>query len=200
MKTYKSRSKQLNFIQILIFSSVSILSFYTISEQTFYYQPDILGSITSLTDATGHFVESKRYDAFGKQTEQTGASENHVGFTGAVKDINTELNYMQARYQSSDTGSFLSQDSVLGDPQQAISLNRYAYANQNPGVYTDPSGHLAGLVAGVVLAGMVLDLLRNSDAPEEDFSVMHSFEKNALWGLAGYPQGSRIIIFIEIKP
>jgi RHS repeat-associated protein len=53
---------------------------------------------------------------------------------------------MQARYQNSSRGQFISEDPVfLGDPrQQALtdpqSLNAYSYANDNPITKSDPSG------------------------------------------------------------
>lgn len=53
---------------------------------------------------------------------------------------------MQARYQNSSRGQFISEDPVfLGDPKQQVltdpqSLNSYSYANDNPITKSDPTG------------------------------------------------------------
>src|SRR5882672_636875 len=53
---------------------------------------------------------------------------------------------MQARYQNSSRGKFISEDPVfLGDPSQQMltdpqSLNSYSYANDNPTTKSDPTG------------------------------------------------------------
>jgi hypothetical protein len=38
-------------------------------------------------------------------------------------------------------GRFTSPDSIIPDPGSVIGYNRYAYVNNNPMIYTDPSGH-----------------------------------------------------------
>jgi RHS repeat-associated protein len=63
-------------------------------------------------------------------------------FTQKERDIETELDYFLARYYSSKQGRFTSVDpenagAIPGDPQ---SWNGYAYARNNPLVYTDPDG------------------------------------------------------------
>ena len=56
---------------------------------------------------------------------------------------------MQARYQNSGRGQFISEDPVfLGDPKQQVltdpqSLNSYSYANDNPITKSDPTGKCA---------------------------------------------------------
>ena len=62
------------------------------------------------------------------------------GFDGEWKDI-TGLYYLRARYYDPNTGVFLSEDSVSGDIESAISLNGYSFVENDPVNYTDPSGN-----------------------------------------------------------
>ena len=47
-----------------------------------------------------------------------------------------------ARYYDPSTGRFITQDSYPGSKADPISMNRYAYASDNPERYADPSGHV----------------------------------------------------------
>jgi RHS repeat-associated protein len=61
-------------------------------------------------------------------------------FTGYERDAETGLDYAFARYYNARLGRFMSGDplaSDVGDPQ---SLNRYAYARNNPINFIDPTG------------------------------------------------------------
>jgi RHS repeat-associated protein len=81
-------------------------------------------------------------------------------FTGKERDLETGLDFFEARYYSSPQGRFTSPDEFkggfddldgkpafspgplpyadIGDPQ---TLNKYAYVRNNPLRYTDPNGH-----------------------------------------------------------
>lgn len=45
------------------------------------------------------------------------------------------------RYYDAPTGRFISPDTVVQDPTDPQSLNRYAYVRNNPMIYTDPTGN-----------------------------------------------------------
>ena len=82
---------------------------------------DAVGSVTTLTDATGATVGRVRYSAFGVP-QSSDVTENAVSFTGHQFDAATGLVYARARYYDPTLGRFLSQD-----PQPAI--NPYVYAS-----------------------------------------------------------------------
>lgn len=61
-------------------------------------------------------------------------------FTGKERDAETGLDYFLARYLSSPQGRFTSTDPASGWPSDPQSWNMYAYARNNPLLYTDPDG------------------------------------------------------------
>jgi RHS repeat-associated protein len=103
-----------------------------------------------------------------------------AGFTGHLKDSNTGLNYMQARYYDPVMGRFLSIDPVgfVGSGGQPSYFNRYAYSANDPINHIDPDGQFWGAVSKAfkvavkggdvasVLAGAKQDIgtLTSSDA------------------------------------
>ena len=61
------------------------------------------------------------------------------GRDGVVTDTNG-LFYMRARYYSPEMRRFINADIVAGEISNAITLNRFAYANGNPVSFVDPFG------------------------------------------------------------
>ena len=49
--------------------------------------------------------------------------------------------YYHARYYHPGLGHFVSADTIVPEPGNPQSLNRYAYVLNNPLKYTDPTGH-----------------------------------------------------------
>ncbi|PYM71132.1 MAG: hypothetical protein DME03_20055 [Candidatus Rokuibacteriota bacterium] len=105
-----------------------------------FYLTDALASTTNLTDTGGTLAQSYRYDAWGRQRDQAGASDNPRQFTSQYRDAETGLQYFGARYYDEESGRFLSQDPLQGQPSMPSSLHRYLYAHANPVRFTDPLG------------------------------------------------------------
>ena len=61
-------------------------------------------------------------------------------FTGKERDSESGLDYFGARYYGSALGRFTSADPLGGELANPQSLNRYAYALNNPLRFTDPTG------------------------------------------------------------
>ncbi|MGH9670842.1 MAG: RHS repeat-associated core domain-containing protein, partial [Terriglobales bacterium] len=106
------------------------------SGATSYYQADGLGSITSVTDASGGLAASYAYDSFGKPIQSTGTLVSPFRYTGREFDSETGLYYYRARYYDSNGGRFISED-PLGP---AAGLSLYAYVNNDPVKLFDPWG------------------------------------------------------------
>jgi RHS repeat-associated protein len=60
--------------------------------------------------------------------------------TGQEKANGLGLYYYNARWYDSELGRFVQPDTIVPDAYDPLSLDRYAYARNNPVKYTDPSG------------------------------------------------------------
>jgi RHS repeat-associated protein len=127
----------------------------TISGVTTYLHSDSLGSPIAATNDGGAWLWYEEYQPYGLKLN--GVSEK-IGFTGHVYDADTGLTYMQARLYDPLVGRFLSTDPIAFNASSPFTFNRYAYANNNPYRYTDPTGQCLqcfAAVAGALIAGAV---------------------------------------------
>ena len=113
------------------------------TDTTFYtYHFDCRGSTIAITDSLGNITDTFAYDTYGKRISHTGSSDIIFGYNGrdgVVTDKNG-LIYMRARYYSPVMKRFINADIVAGGISNAITLNRFAYANGNPVSFVDPFG------------------------------------------------------------
>lgn len=106
------------------------------------YHFDCRGSTIAITNTNGNITDTFKYDTYGKLIGRTGTSEVIFGYNGrdgVVTDDNG-LIYMRARYYSPEMRRFINADIVAGKLSNAITLNRFAYANGNPVSFVDPFG------------------------------------------------------------
>ncbi len=108
----------------------------------YFLNKDVRGSTTSVLNDTGTFVTGFAYDEFGV-TEQFGSTnfENEVCYTGGIYDKSTGQYYLNARYYNPDEGRFLNMDTYRGENTNPQSLHLFAYCQNNPINFVDPSGH-----------------------------------------------------------
>ena len=114
------------------------------------YHFDCRGSTAAITNASGNITDTFAYDTYGKLISRTGTSKVIFGYNGrdgVVTDDNG-LIYMRARYYSPEMKRFINADIVAGAISNAITLNRFAYANGNPVSLVDPFGLSAERGAG----------------------------------------------------
>jgi len=102
---------------------------------------DHLGSTSMVTDASGVIVSELRYSAFGETRYQNGTLTTDYLYTGQRQETEIGLYYYVARWYDPAIGRFVQADSIVPDPSSALGFDRYAYTNNNPVKYTDPSGH-----------------------------------------------------------
>ena len=118
-----------------------------------YLHKDHLGSVDTITDAAGAVVERLSYDAFGKRRTAAGATawtdpalaiaavNTPRGFTGHEHLDDFQLVHMNGRVYDPALGRFMSADPFVQFPESTQGLNRYAYVDNNPLSFTDPSGY-----------------------------------------------------------
>ena len=107
---------------------------YDASDDVEFLLTDQLGSVRVVTDAVGAVVGSASFGVFGALDAVSGAV-SAFGFTGAWTDEMTGLVYLRARDYDPATGQFLQVDPAVDDTRQP-----YAYAYNNPLLWTDPTG------------------------------------------------------------
>jgi RHS repeat-associated protein len=105
-----------------------------------YLLGDHLGSTSLTTDANGNVVSEMRYKAWGETRYASGSMPTRYQYTGQYSyQSDFGLHFYNARWYDSSLSRFAQADSIV--PGGVQGLDRYAYANNNPLRYIDPSGH-----------------------------------------------------------
>ena len=111
-----------------------------VGSTTTYLHEDHIGSIRFVSSSTGSQVFSSNYVPYGPQYGASGTPDEFL-YAGKIYDSSTGFYYFGARYYDSIIGRFVTRDSSSGIAEDPQSLNRYAYARDNPLKITDPNGH-----------------------------------------------------------
>jgi len=139
----------------------------------YYIHRDYLGSIIAVTDAAGAVVEKRSYDPWGRlRNPQTlkpyGLGEQPTlflgrGYTGHEHLAEFGIINMNARLYDPILGRFLSPDPYVADPNYSQDYNRYAYALNNPLLYTDPDGEFIFTVLSAIFCPPLLPIAIKAD-------------------------------------
>ncbi len=129
-------------------------------------------SLASETIEATETIDASEESEADIQTAVSGAAsssslDNPYGYRGYVKDDESGLYYLNARYYDSTSGRFLTADTFRGSKDDPLSLNRYVYCQSNPVRYTDPSGHIA---VEAVLTFIAEELIKMGTAAAADFT------------------------------
>jgi RHS repeat-associated protein len=124
----------------------------------YYLHGDHLGSASVTTDASGAKVGELRYYPYGGTRYIGGVTRTDRRFTGQIEDAAIGLYFYNARFYDPYLGRFISADTVVPEPGNPQSLNRFSYVGNNPLKYVDPSGHFpwGPVIAGAVVVGGVV--------------------------------------------
>ncbi len=80
------------------------------------------------------------YRPWGETRLSTGTTPTTWRFTGQREDATIGLYFYNARYYDGALGRFIQPDTIVPQPGNPQSLNRYSYVLNNPLRYTDPTG------------------------------------------------------------
>ena len=112
---------------------------------TYYYVLNLQGDVVKLVTASGDVVANYEYDAWGNILSQSGemASINPLRYRGYYYDTETGFYYLQSRYYDPANRRFINADSYASTGQGFVGTNMFAYCNNNPVIYADPTGAAA---------------------------------------------------------
>lgn len=108
----------------------------------YYYLRNLLNDVSSIVDREGNVVAKYRYDAYGNIIYSTGdmAEINPIRYRGYYYDTETSWYYLQSRYYNPEWCRFINPDSLFVAGDIITGSNMYAYCNNDPVSYIDPSG------------------------------------------------------------
>ncbi len=133
-----------------VYRGGSLLASYYSGGQQRHYDLDHLGSPRLLTNFGSAQVAYHVYYPYGEEATAFNQDSERLKFTGHERDLASaagagdDLDYMHARHESPVTGRFLSVDPTLRsvDAFRPESWNRYAYVQDKPLTYVDPTGKI----------------------------------------------------------
>jgi RHS repeat-associated protein len=151
-----------------------------------YKANDPHGTTQVTIDAATLRVTRRHTDPYGKiRDPQPGQWMDNRGFLGMTTEQSTGLTHIGARDYDPNLGRFISADPILvtGDPQQ---MNGYAYADNSPVTYSDPTGFDAGVPAGSTGAHSTAVMLRVQ-------TLSKTYKDAIIWGSSPSVPGADIV-------
>jgi RHS repeat-associated protein len=122
--------------------------------------------VSRATDANGVQTASALYKAFGETRYTLGNLGTDYKFTGQREEASLGgIYFFQSRWFDPSLGRFMSPDSIVPTGSQGTQAwDRYAFVNNNPVRYNDPTGHFAV----PLVAALVILVLLTGDTPRPE--------------------------------
>jgi len=112
------------------------------TDDRFYVTGDQLGSTATVIDASDVDNPVDQYYYPYGEPRTTWAISTDRAYTGQTSDHDqTGFYHYNARYYDPQLHRFTSADTIIPNPANPQTLNRYSYVGNNPLRYVDPSGH-----------------------------------------------------------
>lgn len=100
---------------------------------------DQLASVSAVADASGNLVSRTLYQPWGTTRYSQGTNPTDYAYTGQIQE--GDIYFYQSRWYDPQLGRFMQADTIIPlQVQGTQAFDRYAYVNNNPLRYTDPSG------------------------------------------------------------
>lgn len=134
---------------------------FILNEERFFYVTNPLGDILGIKNSYLELIVEYSYDAWGNLISISGPEADTIGqlnpfrFRGYRYDRFSSLYYLGSRYYSPVLGRFISPNTSTGIIGNAISHNLYAYALNNPIMFTSPDARFA---VSISIAGILITL------------------------------------------
>lgn len=142
------------------------------NEHLLLYRKNLQGDITGVIDSvTGKLMASYTYDAYGNVGLQP-INDNNLSLLGSAfmyillpqsyrgytySIVGEELcYYLGSRFYSPRLGRFINADKHFDTGTGVLGTNVYAYCNNNPVMYTDPTGENIGILAKSLITAFTL--------------------------------------------
>ena len=130
--------------------------------ENYEFLRNVLGDVVAIFDESGVCMAVYAYDAWGHcmvGANVDGIAElNPFRYRGYYYDSESGLYYLMSRYYDPQIGQFISpdtQDYLAPDTIGGVDL--YAYCNNNPVMYVDPTGHVAiSILIWIIVGAAVL--------------------------------------------
>ena len=146
-------------------------------EKKYFYIKDITGTILGIVNESGTLVGKYEYSAYGKCTilvDTDGiATLNPFRFKCYYYDTESGMYYCQTRYfvpewgrwLNADSPNFLQFDNING-------MNLFAYCNNSPVMYSDPSGQigLSFIFFSMLIGGLIGGALSYAEASKANLT------------------------------
>lgn len=173
---------------------------------------DQLGSIVAVTDLSGNIVAEQNFDAWGRNRNPQNWTYNSVpavpawlyrGYTGHEHLPQVGLINMNGRLYDPVQGRMLGPDNYISDPFNTQAYNRYAYAMNNPLVYTDPSGDIIFTILFAIVNPALIPLGVAMDVASivnvvANLDHIHSFGDGLKYYTAGAAAGAATFYFSPV--
>ena len=127
--------------------------------QYYFYKKNVLGDVTEIYNSNGSEVASYDYDAWGNVINKSGtmADVNPIRYRGYYYDEETGFYYLNTRYYDPEIRRFVNADNYELLPELAGvygQVNLYNYCNNNPVMYTDPTGEIGIFLSCLIAFGI----------------------------------------------
>jgi RHS repeat-associated protein len=154
---------------------------------------DHLGSTSITTDANGNQSSQMRYKAWGETRFTDGIVPTKYSFTGQYSNVaDFGLLFYNARWVDPVTGRFTQADSVV--PGGVQGLDRYAYTNNSPVIYADPSGHKPCWATATYTCSLTQEQINELLGNSSSHNFASNYMNNLLGG--GRPRNPTYVILI----